>query len=188
MRLSRWSGATEIQNNSSLLVIKRTSRVFLDFGLETQGFERVWVQIGRCEVCEHHRQLQSSKWEEKSIICARNAIFWHAAPTGKLCTAGVGMQEGEKSANDDKSLQGGQGPNLVGLDAPSDSSNRRKAVKDRISTIEGNVTTLDAKLDLILGKFKSTHVKDVDSDEDVVEGWAKDIEEAWTWSSRGVGP
>ena len=31
MQLSRWSGATEIQNNSSLLVIKRTSRVFLDF-------------------------------------------------------------------------------------------------------------------------------------------------------------
>ena len=79
MRLSRWSGATEIQNNSSLLVIKRTiaSRVFLDFGLETQGFERVWAQIGCCEVCEHRRQLQSSKWEEKSIICARNAIFGH---------------------------------------------------------------------------------------------------------------
>ena len=31
MRLSRWSGATEIQNNSSLLVIKRTKRVILDF-------------------------------------------------------------------------------------------------------------------------------------------------------------
>ena len=31
MQLSRWSGATEIQNNSSLLVIKRTRRVILDF-------------------------------------------------------------------------------------------------------------------------------------------------------------
>ena len=31
MRLSRWSGATEIQNNSSLLVIDRTRRVILDF-------------------------------------------------------------------------------------------------------------------------------------------------------------
>ena len=31
MWLSRWSGATKIQNNSSLLVIKRTSHVFLDF-------------------------------------------------------------------------------------------------------------------------------------------------------------
>ena len=60
MRLSWWSGATEIQNNSSLLVIKRTRRVILDFGLETQGFERVWAQTGRCEVCKHRRQLQSS--------------------------------------------------------------------------------------------------------------------------------
>ena len=31
MQLSRWSGATEIQNNSSLLVITGTRRVLLDF-------------------------------------------------------------------------------------------------------------------------------------------------------------
>ena len=31
MQLSRWSGATEIQNNSSLLVITGTRRVILDF-------------------------------------------------------------------------------------------------------------------------------------------------------------
>ena len=31
MQLSRWSGATEIQNNSSLLVIRCTRRVILDF-------------------------------------------------------------------------------------------------------------------------------------------------------------
>ena len=31
MQLSRWSGATEIQNNSSLLVIRRTIRILLDF-------------------------------------------------------------------------------------------------------------------------------------------------------------
>ena len=46
--------------------------------------------------------------------------------------------------------------------------------------IEGSVTALDAKLDLILGKFKSTHVKEVDPDEDVVGEWTKDIEEAWS--------
>ena len=34
------------------------------------------------------------------------------------CTAGVGVQEGEKFVSDDKSLPRGQGPNLVGLDAP----------------------------------------------------------------------
>ena len=60
MRLSWWSGATEIQNNSSLLVITCTRRVILDFGLETQGFERVWAQTGCGEVCKHRRQLQSS--------------------------------------------------------------------------------------------------------------------------------
>ena len=31
LQLSRWSEATEIQNNSSLLIIRRTRRVFLDF-------------------------------------------------------------------------------------------------------------------------------------------------------------
>ena len=60
MRLSWWSGATEIQNTSSLLVIRCTRRVILDFELETQGFERVWAQTGRGEVCKHRRQLQSS--------------------------------------------------------------------------------------------------------------------------------
>ena len=59
--------------------------------------------------------------------------------------------------SDDKSLPRGQGPNLVGLDAPCDPLDRRKAVEDRIYMIEGSVTALDAKLDLILGKFKSTH-------------------------------
>ena len=44
--------------------------------------------------------------------------------------------------------------------------------------IEGNVTALDAKLDLILDRFKSTHVKEVEN-EDVVEEWTRDIEEAW---------
>ena len=45
MQLSRWSGATEIQNNSSLLVISRTRRVMLDFQLETEGFKRVCAQL-----------------------------------------------------------------------------------------------------------------------------------------------
>ena len=57
-----------------------------------------------------------------------------------------------------------------------------------MKTIEGNVTALDAKLDLILDKFKSTHVKEVESEEDVVGEWSKDIEEAWNEvKPRGVG-
>ena len=41
MRLSQWSRATEIKNNSSLLVITRTRRVILDFQWGSEGFERV---------------------------------------------------------------------------------------------------------------------------------------------------
>ena len=115
---------------------------------------------------------------KKHNLCTK-CNFQHAAPTGKLCMAGVGVQEGEKSVNGDKSLQRGQGPNLVGLDAPCDPLDRRNAVEDRISEIEGSVTALDTILDLILGKFKFTHVREVDSDEDVVGEWTKDIEEAW---------
>ena len=74
----------------------------------------------------------------------------------------------QEASNDDKIIQGGQGPNLVGLDALCDLPDRRNAVEDRMTTIEGNVTALDAKLDLILGKFKSTHMKEVESEEDVV--------------------
>ena len=100
----------------------------------------------------------------------------HAAPTGKACTTGVGAQDLEKPVENNKSLQGEQGPNLVGLDP----SNRRNAVEHRMSRIEGSVTALDAKMDLILGKFKSTHMKDVDSDEDVVGDWTRDIQDAWS--------
>ena len=116
---------------------------------------------------------------KKHNLCTK-CNFRHTAPTGKLCTAGVGVQEGEKSVSGDKSLQRGQGSNLVGLDAPCNPLDRRNAVEDRISEIEGSVTALDAKLDLILGKFKSTHLKEVDSYEDVVGEWTKDIDEAWS--------
>ena len=48
-----------------------------------------------------------AEWGVRSIICLR-----HAAPTGKLCmpcAAGVGAQQ-----PDDKTVWGGQGPNLGG--------------------------------------------------------------------------
>ena len=111
--------------------------------------------------------------KEKFNLCAK-CSFRHASPTGKGCSAGASEQLKEQIA-DDKSLQGEQGPSLVGLDARCNPPDRRNAVEDCMATIEGNVTALDAKLDLILGKFKSTHVKEVVSHEDVVDEWTKDI-------------
>ena len=115
---------------------------------------------------------------KKFNLCGKCG-FRHSAPTGKGCSAGVSKQLKEP-IGDDKSIQREQGPNLVGLDVHCDPSDHTKAVEDRISTIGGSVTTLNAKMDLILGKFKSTHVKDVDSDDDVVGEWTKDIEETWS--------
>ena len=116
--------------------------------------------------------------KKKFNLCGKCG-FCHAAPTGKGCLAGV-CEQLKEPIGDDKSIQRGQGPNLVELDAMCDPLDRTKAVEDCMSTIEGSVTALDAKLDLILGKFKSTHGKEANSDEDVVEDWTKDIEEAWS--------
>ena len=114
--------------------------------------------------------------KRKFNLCTKCG-FRHASPTGKSCSARAGEQL-EEQIIDDKTLQGGQVPNQVGLDDFCNPPDRRNAVEDRMKTIEGNVTTLDAKLDLILNKFKSTHVKDVE-DEDVVQERTRDIEEAW---------
>ena len=46
---------------------------------------------------------------------------------------------------DDKSLQRGQGPNLVGLDVRCNPPDPTNAVKNHMSTIEGRVMALDAK-------------------------------------------
>ena len=73
----------------------------------------------------------------------------------------------------------GQGPNQEGLDAHGVIQRRQNAVDDRMTTIEGSVTALDAKLDLILGKMKTTHVQEVDLGDDLLDDWIKDIGESW---------
>ena len=55
MQLSQWSGATEIQNNSSLLVIRHSSCVILDFQLETEGFDAGLCSIGTFWITRHRR-------------------------------------------------------------------------------------------------------------------------------------
>ena len=61
-------------------------------------------------------------------------------------------QSVEKQDNDDKSVPRGQGPNQEGLDAHGVVQRHQNAVDDQMTTIEGSVTALDAKLDLILGE------------------------------------
>ena len=59
-------------------------------------------------------------------------------PTGKACTAGVGVQDLKKPVNDDKFVSSGRGPNHVGLDALDDAQRRQKAVLvvERVEKIE----------------------------------------------------
>ena len=115
---------------------------------------------------------------KKHNMCSKCG-FRHAAPTGKACSAGVGEQVDEL-LSEDKNVQGGQAPNLVGLDGLCDSQNRRKAVssEDRIDRLERDMSAMGGKLDLILENMKKPTVQ-VSEDEDVVEGWSREIAEAW---------
>ena len=62
--------------------------------------------------------------------------FRKVAPTGKACTAGVSVQ-----IEDDKAIQGGQGPHREGLDVHDNFQNYQKAfsMDHRMSKIEKEV-------------------------------------------------
>ena len=145
MRLSRWSGATKIQNNSSLLVIKRTRRVILDFQWVLSVFE---LKLGRLDCCNRRSIATFVMGWKKHNLCSK-CEFRHATPTGKACMARAGVQE-KKSVEDDEKLQRGQGPNLVGLDALCDPSDRKNAVEERMSTIEGSVNSPKPKWSILM--------------------------------------
>ena len=81
------------------------------------------------------RIAQNRRMGKKKFNFCMKCGFRHASPTGKGCSAGASEQLKEQ-IRDDKSIQGEQGPNLEGLDA----------VEDRMATIEGKVTALDAKV------------------------------------------
>ena len=111
--------------------------------------------------------------------------FRHAAPTGNSCTvcaAGDGAQ-----LPDDKSISGGQGPNLEGLDAHDYAQCRQKAVQvvERVETIEKDIGAMDGKLDLIIANMKKPSLSESEGEE-IVDGWTKDNSEAWEETkSRG---
>ena len=104
----------------------------------------------------------------------------HAAPTGKACTAGVGMQVQQ---NGDKFILRGQGPNQEGLDALDVVQRRQNAVsiKDRVSKMENEVGLIDAKLDLVLDAMKKgySRAKAESEDYEVMGAWTEEITEAW---------
>ena len=81
---------------------------------------------------------------------------------------------------DDKKLQRGQGPNLVGLDAHDDASRRQKAVPvvERVEKIEQDMGAMNEKLDLIISNMKKPTLPESDGD-NIVEEWTKRAAEAW---------
>ena len=109
-----------------------------------------------------------------------------ASPTGKACLAGVGKQA-EELPKEDEIIQRGLAPNQGGLDGLCDPSDRRKAVSsdERIDKMERDMTMMGGKLDLILTSMKKPTVQ-VSDEEEVVERWTKDIDDAWS-EVRGRG-
>ena len=179
MQLSRWSGATEIQNNSSLLVIRHTRRVILDFQWGSEGLSRFELKFGRLVFCNRNRSYRRMG-RKKHNLCSK-CEFRHAAPTGKACTARVGLKASEKIVEDDKSLQGEQGPNIVELDALDDAPCRQKdvSVVGRVEKIEQDMGAMNGKLDVIIASMQKTALPESDGDE-IIEEWSKDVAEAWS--------
>ena len=123
--------------------------------------------------------------KKKYNICSKCG-FRHAAPTGKACLARDGKQAEDKPI-EDEIIQGGQAPNQVRLDGLCVPLDRRKAVSsdERIDKVERDMTTMGGKLDLILTSMKKPTVQ-VSDDEEITEGWTKDISDAWN-EVRGRG-
>ena len=115
--------------------------------------------------------------KKKYNICSK-CKFRHAAPTGKACLAGAGKQAEDKPM-EEESIQGGQASSQVGLDGLCDSSD------ERIYKMERDMTAIGGKLDLILTSMKKPTVQ-VSDEEEIVEGWTKDIADAWS-EVRGRG-
>ena len=107
---------------------------------------------------------------KKYNLCSK-CDFRHAAPTGKACTAGAGIQDVKKDKNDDKSVSCGQGPNLEGLDARDAARRHQKVVSvvERVEKIEQDLGTMDGKLDLIIASMKKPNLPESDGEEIVEE-------------------
>ena len=147
--------------------------------METEGSERVYAQTGRVGSHASQAIVTIVMGRKKHNLCSK-CEFRHAASTGKACTTGVGVRDVEKPVEDDKNLQRGQGPNLVGLDARDDTSRRQKAVPviERVEKIEQDMGAMNGKLDLIIAYMKKPILPESDGDE-VVKEWTRDAAEAW---------
>ena len=108
---------------------------------------------------------------KKYNLCTK-CEFQHAAPTGKACTAGVGVQDVKKDKNDDKSVSKGQGPNLEGLDALDDTRRRHKTVSvvERVEKIEQDMVAMDGKLGLIIASMKKPSLPE-SAGEEIIKEW-----------------
>ena len=106
---------------------------------------------------------------KKYNLCSK-CEFRHAAPTGKACTAGAGVQDMKKPVEDDKTTRRGQGPNRVGLDALDDAPHRQNAVDERVEKIEQDMGAMNGKLDLIIASMQKPGLPESEGDEIVESG------------------
>ena len=119
------------------------------------GFVLIFGRCGYSSIVGHRSNCRMGR--KKYNLCTK-CDFRHAAPTGKACTAGDGVQHLEKEKNGDKSIQRGQGPNQEVLDARDDAQRHQNAVSinDRVSKFENDMEVMDGKLDIIIASIKKT--------------------------------
>ena len=103
MQLSWWSGATGIQNNSSLLVIRRTTHIILDVGRRLRFLSWFVLKLVTFWLILHRRPSQNRRMGREKFNLCNKCGFRHGAATGKACAAGDGAQPLEKHDNGDKS-------------------------------------------------------------------------------------
>ena len=122
----------------------------------------------------------SSRWEKRSLICARSATLCTLRLQERVVWPGMAKQALDKPG-EDETLQGGQVLSREGLNDRCDSPNRRKAVAShkRMEKIEQDMTAMGDKLDVIIANMKRPTVE-VPVVDEVVGDWTKDIAEAWS--------
>ena len=88
----------------------------LDFDGISKAFRRVLPNIVIEDGNRSHRS-NCSIGRKKFNLCSKCELR-HAAPTGKGCTAGVGVQQEDQKDNGDGFIEGETGPQMCWFECP----------------------------------------------------------------------